>query len=146
MSGLKKIRLGDLLVQNGTITQAQLERALEDQRQSGRKLGRTLVELGFIQEASLLEFLSRQLQIPLINLKHYKVDIEVARLLPEAQARRFRALVLSKSGAAAVVGMADPTDLVAFDEISRILKMPLQPALAREADLLQTIDQEGGHA
>ena len=141
MSGLKKIRLGDLLVQNGIITQTQLESALDDQKQSGRKLGRTLIELGFVQELSLLEFLSRQLQIPLINLKHYKVDVEAVRLLPEAQARRFRALVLSKTGGSAILGMADPTDLVAFDEISRILKMPLQSALVRETDLLQIIDQ-----
>ena len=141
MSPMKKIRLGDLLVQNGIITQAKLEKALADQKQSGRKLGRTLVDLGFVEEASLLEFLSRQLQIPLLNLKHYKVDAEAARLLPEAQARRFRALVLSKTGDTAVVGMADPTDLVAFDEIGRTLKMPMQSALVREADLLQMIDQ-----
>ena len=60
MSALKKIRLGDLLVQNGIITQVQLDQALANQKATGRKLGRTLVELGFIPEHNLLEFLSRQ--------------------------------------------------------------------------------------
>jgi MSHA biogenesis protein MshE len=141
MSALKKIRLGDLLVQNGIITQVQLDQALANQKATGRKLGRTLVELGFIPEHNLLEFLSRQLQIPFLNIRQYKVDPEAVKLLPEAQARRFRAIVLSRTGHDAVVGMADPTDLMAYDEIARILKMPVHPALVREADLLQTIDQ-----
>ena len=141
MAAPKKIRLGDLLVQNSIITQAQLEQALADHKATGRKLGRSLVDLGFIAEHNLLEFLARQLQIPLLNLRQYKVDPEVVKLLPEAQARRFRAIVLSKTAREAVVGMADPTDLMAYDEIGRILKMSLQLALVREADLLQTIDQ-----
>ena len=138
---LKKIRLGDLLVQNAIISQAQLEQALANQKQTGRKLGRTLVELGFIPESNLLEFLSRQLQIPLLNLRQYKIDPEVVKLLPETQARRFRALALSKTAREVVVGMADPTDLVGFDEISRVMKMPVQPALVRESDLLYMLDQ-----
>ena len=141
MAALKKIRLGDLLVQNGIISQAQLEQALADQKRTGRKLGRSLVDLGFVAEAKLLEFLSRQLQIPFLNIRQYKIDAEAVKLLPESLARRFRAMVLSKSDRDAVVGMADPTDLIAFDEIGRVLKLPLQPALVREADLLQTIDQ-----
>ena len=138
---LKKIRLGDLLVQNAIISQAQLEQALANQKQTGRKLGRTLVELGFIPETNLLEFLSRQLQIPLLNLRQYKIDPEVVKLLPETQARRFRALALSKTAREVIVGMADPTDLVGFDEISRVMKMPVQPALVRESDLLYMLDQ-----
>jgi MSHA biogenesis protein MshE len=138
---LKKIRIGDLLVQSGIITQVQLEQALASQKETGRKLGKTLVELGFVREPELLEFLSRQLQIPLLNLRQYKIDPEAVKLLPEAQARRFRAMVLSRSGQEAIVGMADPTDIVAFDEIGRILHMPVQVALVREADLLHMIDQ-----
>jgi len=138
---LKKIRIGDLLVQSGIITQTQLEQALASQKETGRKLGKALVELGFVREPELLEFLSRQLQIPLLNLRQYKIDPEAVKLLPEAQARRFRAMVLSRSGHEAIVGMADPTDIVAYDEIGRILRMPVQAALVRESDLLHMIDQ-----
>ncbi|NJD06084.1 MAG: type II/IV secretion system protein [Methylococcaceae bacterium] len=119
----------------------QLDQALADQKKTGRKLGRSLVDLGFIPELNLLEFLARQLQIPFLNIRQYKIDPEAVKLLPESLARRFRAMVLSKTERDAVVGMADPTDLIAFDEIGRVLKLPLQPALVREADLLQTIDQ-----
>jgi MSHA biogenesis protein MshE len=141
----KKIRLGDLLVQNGLLTEAQLQQALAHQKQTGRKLGRTLVDMGLIPETSLLEFLSRQLQLPLLNLRQYKIDPEAVQSLPEAQARRFRALVLSRSGREAVVGMADPTDLVAVDEIGRILKMPVQLALVRESELLEVIENSYRH-
>lgn len=141
MAALKKIRLGDLLVENGVISYAQLEQALNSQRQSGHKLGRTLIDMGIVMENRLLEFLSRQLQIPLLNLHQYKIDPDAVRLLPEALARRFRALVLSHSGGEAVVGMADPTDLAAYDEIARTLKTPVQMALVRETDLLEVLDQ-----
>ncbi|MDD5033323.1 MAG: GspE/PulE family protein [Methylococcaceae bacterium] len=141
MTVLKNSRLGEILVQNGIITQAHLEQALAVQKISGRKLGLTLIELGLISEINLFEFLSRQLQLPLLNLRQYKIDPEVVRLLPEVMARRFRAMALSKSDREIVVGMADPTDLMAFDEIGRILKFPLQPALVKESELLRMMDQ-----
>ncbi|MBS1211816.1 MAG: biosis protein MshE, partial [Proteobacteria bacterium] len=137
----KRIRIGDLLVQNAIISQAQLEQALASQKETGRKLGKTLVELGFVAETDLLEFLSRQLQIPLLNLRQYKIDPQAVKLLPETHARRFRAIVLSRNGGEAIVGMADPTDIVALDEIGRILKVSVHVALVRESDLLHMIDQ-----
>lgn len=136
---LRKIRLGDLLVQNNIISQFQLDQALAEQQRTGRKLGRVFIELGFIQELSLLEFLSRQLQIPLLNLKQYKIDPEVVQLLTETQARRFRAMVLSKTSRSVIVAMADPTDLAVYDELNRLLKLPVQVALVKEADLLEMI-------
>lgn len=141
MASLKKIRLGELLVQGGVISDAQLELALTEQKRSGRKLGPTLVDMGLISEPSLLEFLSDQLHLPLINLRQYKTDPETVRLLPEVKARRFKAMALSRSEREIVVAMSDPTDLVALDEIGRVLRMPVQPALVRESDLLQLMDQ-----
>ena len=87
MASRKKIRLGDLLVENSLITQQQLDEALSDQKTSGRKLGRILVENDYVSEDQLLEFLSRQLNIPLIDLVHFQFDLEVVRQLPEIQAR-----------------------------------------------------------
>jgi len=138
----RKIRLGDLLVEQGLISDKQLQQALDHQKKSGSKLGRTLIELGLISEQQMLELLSRQLDIPMIDLKHYQFDPEVVRKLPETYARRFRAIVLAEeSDGSLLVGMADPTDIFGFDELGRILKASLRLAIVREADLLQTFDQ-----
>ncbi|MCP5149366.1 MAG: type II/IV secretion system protein [Ectothiorhodospiraceae bacterium] len=140
MKSRKKIRLGDLLVENKIISQGQLEAALSEQKKSGRKLGRVLIDNGYLPEASLLEFLSRQLDIPYLPLKTRRHDPEVVRLIPEMLARRFRALALETQGNALLVGMADPTDIFAYDEIARIVRRPVNIAVVSESELLQTFD------
>lgn len=137
----KKIRIGDLLVEHKIISEAQLQNALTEQKKSGLKLGRTLIALGYLSEDQLMEFLSRQLQIPFIDLKHYKYKPETVRLVPETMARRYRIVVLDAAQETVLVGMADPTDIFAYDELARILKRPIREAVVREADLLRTIDQ-----
>ncbi len=136
----RKIRLGELLVQHKLISEAELQAALDDQKRSGRKLGRVLVSMGAVREEELLELLSRQLRVPLIDLKQYRFDAEVARLLPEQYARRFRTLVIADEPDGFRVAMADPTDIFAFDELGRILRRPLKLSLAREHDILDAID------
>ncbi len=136
----KKIRIGDLLVEHKVISQDQLMTALGDQKKSGHKLGRVLVENGYLTEDMLLDFLSRQLHIPYIDLKHYRFDVDLARSLPETHARRYRALLIDQKADGYLVGMADPTDIFGFDEISKILKLPVNLAIVRESDLLRTID------
>ncbi|HEX2651916.1 MAG TPA: GspE/PulE family protein [Burkholderiales bacterium] len=137
----EKIRLGDLLVGQKIVSQENLRLALEQQKRSGRKLGRVLVELGFVTEDQICEAIARQLNIPFVNLKFFNTSQEVVRRLPEAQARRFRSIVLEDRAGKYVVGMSDPTDLFAFDELSRILKREIQTAVVNESLLLQTIDR-----
>jgi MSHA biogenesis protein MshE len=136
----QKIRLGDLLVQHKMISESQLTEALAEQKRSGHKLGRVLVQLGHVDEGDLLDFLGRQLDTPVIDLKHYQFRPQTVRLLPETHARRYRAIVLSERGDELTVGMADPTDIFAYDALSRILKRTIRIALVRESDLLRTID------
>ncbi|GHD49002.1 MSHA biogenesis protein MshE [Marinobacter persicus] len=136
----KKIRIGDLLVQNDVITESQLKTALREQKSTGRKLGRTLVELGYVEEDTLLNILSRQLNVPFVQLRHYQFNSELVKKLPEAMARRFRAIVLAQQGEELLVGMADPLDLVAYDELVRVLKQPVKQAVVRESELLGTLD------
>ncbi|MCH8106567.1 MAG: type II/IV secretion system protein [Proteobacteria bacterium] len=140
MAFTKKIRLGDLLVENKLITEDQLNLALTEQKKLGRKLGGTLIELGMIDEDSLLNLLSSQLNIPLIDLNNYNYSDEVAKLLPETLARRYRAIVLDDRGSDYLVGMADPTDIYALDEIQGKLNKPVSQAIVREAALLDTFD------
>ncbi len=136
----KKLRIGDLLVEHKVISENQLQTALSEQKKAGRKLGRMLIDLGFLSEDQLLEFLSRQLQVPFIDLHHYRYKAETVRLVPETLARRYRAIALDDSQESVLVGMADPTDIFAFDELSKVLKRPIRQAVVRESDLLRTID------
>jgi MSHA biogenesis protein MshE len=137
----KKIRIGDLLITHKVISQEQLNAALAEQKKSGRKLGRVLIENGFISEEQMLTFLSQQLNIPYIDLKRYNYKPETVRLIPEAHARRFRAMALEDTRDSLLIGMADPTDIFAYDELARVLRRPLRLAVVQEAELLKTIDR-----
>lgn len=136
----KKIRLGDLLVESGEITPEQLNLALQEQKRGGRKLGATLIDLGYVSEERLLNLLAQQLKIPLIDLTRYAYDVEVLQRLPETQARRFRTILLQDKPEMALIGMADPTDLFAYDQIARRMDKRVDLAIVREAQMLETFD------
>ncbi len=140
MSIKRRIRLGEVLVQHGAISEEQLQSALTEQRRSGRKLGRVLADLGLMSESSLHDFLSKHLQVPFVDLKQARVDREVVKLLPEPLARRYRAIVLLQDARGLLVGMADPSDIHAYDELQVKLKQPIRLALVGEADFLKTLD------
>jgi MSHA biogenesis protein MshE len=135
-----KIRLGDLLVQQGIITDEQLMLTLAEQKQSGRKLGHVLVEQGFVTEAQLLSFLSQHLNVPLIDISQYNVSATAVRQLPEVQARRHRAIVLDDKGDHLLVGMSDPADLAGIDVLSGLLLKPIKVAVVSATQLLQAYD------
>ena len=137
----KKLRLGDLLVESRIISKLQLDAALEEQRKSGRKLGKILVDHGYLTEDALLTFLSQQLSVPFVELGHYQFEAPVVALIPEIYARRFRAVALKDKGATLLVGMSDPTNIFAYDELARIIARPLEVAVVREQELLDTIDR-----
>ena len=140
-SRLQKIRLGDLLVQNGIITAAQLDMALTQQRGSGRKLGQELIAQHLVTEEDLLNFLARQLHLERIDLSRQALDPQLVSRLPESLARRYRAIPLRDQGERYVVGMADPTDLPALDAISRAMGKPVKLALISETELLRVLPQ-----
>ncbi len=142
----KRVRIGDLLVEQKLISEAQLQAALAEQKKSGRKLGRVLIENGFIGEETLLQLLSEQLEIPFVDLSRFELDPQLVTRLPETHARRYRALVLKETPTGLLVGMGDPTDIFAYDELVRILKQPVQLAVVKESELLQNIDRIYQHA
>ena len=136
----RRIRLGEVLVQHKAITEEQLASALVEQRRSGRKLGRVLADLGYMSETSLHDFLANHLQVPFVDLKQARVDRDVVKLLPEPLARRYRAIVLLQDARGLLVGMADPSDIHAYDELQAKLKQPIRLALVGEAEFLKTLD------
>lgn len=135
-------RLGDLLVEQSVITQDQLNTALHDQKRTGRKLGDTLIHLGFLTESNMLTFLSQQLGLPLIDLNRAQVDVESVQILPEVHARRLRALVIGRHNGALRVAASDPADLVAQESVLRLLNnYSVEFAIAPEKQLLSSFDR-----
>jgi len=108
MSAPKKVRIGDLLVEAGVISPAQLDAGLAAQRDTGKKLGRVLIELGALSEDDLLKVLSKQLDLPFVGLRQFPFNIELVNRLDESYARRHKAIVLANKGGIYQVGMADP--------------------------------------
>ncbi len=137
----QKIRLGDLLVEQKVISAADLEVALAAQKRSGRRLGRIIVETGLAGENDIAQALARQLALPFVDLRRFNPETRIIQLLSETQARRFRALPLMRRDGDVLVGMADPTDLAAYDEIARLVGEGIQLAVVAEGDLLAAIDR-----
>lgn len=135
-----KMRLGDLLVHESVITEDQLKQALSAQKQTGRKLGQALQDLGFVTEQGLLTFLAQQLNIPLLDISRKKVDPEVVKLVPEVQARRLKALPLEERENSILIGMSDPADLSVVDTLSNILPKPIELAIVPETQLYNAFD------
>ena len=136
-----KMRLGDLLVHENIITSEQLDNALSAQRSSGRKLGDTLIDLGFISEPQILRFLAQQLNIPFLDITQRRIDPEQAQLIPETYARRYRALVLEADDEEVLLGMSDPTDLGGLDQLGPLVApRKIELAIVQEHQMLEAFD------
>lgn len=135
-------RLGDLLVEEGIITEEQVAQALVAQKSTGRKLGDTLIELGFLSEQQMLSFLSQQLAIPLIDLSRANIDVEAVQLLPEVHARHLRALVIGRQGDTLRIAMSDPADLFAQESLlGQLGDYALEFVVAPERQLVDGFDR-----
>ncbi|MBC3766107.1 Flp pilus assembly complex ATPase component TadA [Neptunicella marina] len=135
-----KMRLGDLLVHEGVINEAQLQQALTNQKSSGRKLGKALMDLGFVTEQHLHTFLAQQLKVPLLDIAEIRLDPVTVKLIPEMQARRYRALAIEEHADYILIGMSDPADLTALDALGNILSKPIQVAVVMESQLLDAYE------
>ncbi|MBA6329107.1 Flp pilus assembly complex ATPase component TadA [Colwellia sp. MB02u-6] len=136
-----KMRLGDLLVDEKIISNEQLLEALSSQKISGRKLGGALIELGHINEQQLLAFFAQQLDVPFLDISQRRIPAEVAILLPEVHARRLRAIVIEDQDDAVLIGMSDPADLSALDQLEQMLAPKrLKLAVVMESQLFNAFD------
>lgn len=136
-----KMRLGDLLVHEHMITEAQLSEALNVQAATGRKLGSTLISLEFISEPQLLRFLAQQLQVPFLDISQRKISHDVSKLLSEVYARRYRALVIEDNGDSVLLGMSDPADLRSLDQLATMLAPKrIDLAVVQESQIMAAFD------
>jgi type IV pilus assembly protein PilB len=139
-------RLGDLLVKERIITPEQLDKALRAQRESGpnARLGSTLVQLGFVSDEEVTNFLSRQYGVPAINLQYFEIDSSVVKLIPEETAKRYQILPLSRVGASLTIAMVDPTNVYAMDDIKFMTGFNIEPVVASESAIQEAIEKAYG--
>ena len=136
-----KVRIGDLLVSKGLIVEDQLKAALTEQKRTGKKVGKVVVDLGFVTEAQMLQTMANHFGYPFVDLLRFRLNNDLIKALPETYARRFRAILLAEQPDGLLVGMSDPLDLLAIDELQRILKRSVHPAFVKEQDLLAAMDR-----
>jgi len=134
-------QLGTTLVESGYLTQLKLNEALSEQKRTGRMLGRVLIENNYITEEQLAKVMAAQQSIPYIDLKRYDVVPDLVIKLTELQARRFHALILEDRGSTFLVGMTDPSNLRAQDDLSSLLGRPLDIAVITGDQFSQTVDR-----
>src|SRR5207253_6102947 len=138
------VRLGELLTKASLITQDQLRDALKVQKDTGSKLGETLIRLGFVSDEDITECLSQQFGVPSINLSHCDIDGNVIKLIPAEVARKYNILPVNKTGATITIAMADPTNVFAMDDIKFMTGYNVEPVVASELGIKAAIDNYYG--
>ena len=146
--GRKKIRIGDLLVAAGAISEEQLQEALTVQKEKGQKLGQTLLEEGFISRELFIAVLTQQMGVEYIELKGVKLDEEILSLIPEDIVMKYNVIPLGFDEAnpnVLRVAMTDPMDIIAVDDISIATGSQVEPLLAMEDEISETIGKYYGN-
>lgn len=143
----KKLRLGDVLVNSGVITQEQLGQALDMQKGSGKKLGEVLVDEGIVTEEAIARALSHQMRIDLVEPQNIEVDTSVLELVPVNVLKKNKVFPFEYAqGNLNVirVAMADPMDMYAQDDIAIITNCQVEPVVATTRSIMLAIDKYYG--
>ena len=134
-------RIGDLLLKEGMITKEQLDKALQEQRANGTRVGYNLVKLGFIQEIELTKTLARQYKMPAVDLSKFQPDEKLIKLIPADVAVKNLVLPLKRDGRVLTVAMADPTNFAVIDDLKFITRYDIQAVIAGEFTLRNAIEK-----
>jgi type IV pilus assembly protein PilB len=137
----KTPRLGDLLLREGLITQDQLNKALQEQRHNGTRVGYNLVKLGFVKETDLTRMLARQHKMPAVDLTKFQVDSRIAKLIPGELALKHNVLPLKRDGRTLTIAMSDPATMSVLDDIKFITRLDIFPVIAGEFTLRNAIEK-----
>ncbi len=137
-------RLGEILLEAKKIKEEDLQRALSEQKKYGEKLGKVLVRMGILSEREILEALSSQLKIPVINLDKLEVDEKVLGLVPKELVNDFMVFPIGRHNNVLKIATSDPLDFSALDEISRITRMEIDVYLASEEEIRRALDRYYG--
>ena len=145
----KRIRVGDLLVEAGAITEDQLQQALEKQKEDGGRIGNVIMSMGFISKELLITVLTTQMGIEYCEIRSVQIDEAVLNLIPDNLVAKYRAVPVcfdENNPNILKVAMADPMDLTAVDDISISSGLQVEPMLSFDDDLGEVIGKYYGSA
>jgi len=137
----KSLRIGELLLREGLVTQEQLSKALSEQKSSGTRVGYNLVKLGYVKETDLTRMLARQHKMPAVDLTKFQVDPRIAKLIPGELALKHNVLPLKRDGRTLTVAMSDPASMSVLDDIKFITRLDIFPVIAGEFTLRNAIEK-----
>ncbi|MGA1865278.1 MAG: GspE/PulE family protein [bacterium] len=133
--------LGEILLASKKIKQEELDKALAEQKNTGKKLGKILVEMGFMEEEEVFKFLSLHLRVPLIDLNNFEIDHDIIKLVPEKIIRKYLVFPIFKKFNVLILAVVDPLDVDAIDNVSFITRHEIEPVLCTETSMREFIDQ-----
>jgi type IV pilus assembly protein PilB len=134
-------RLGELLVSKGLITPAQLEKALQEQKISGNKLGSALVKMGYLTEKTLVSFLSRHYGVPAIDLNEVQIDPEATKMIPADVIFKYQAIPIKRVGSTLRVAMSDPSNILAIDDLKFLAGCHVEVFVSTESAIKACINR-----
>lgn len=133
--------LGELLQARGVISQLQWDEVQEEEKRTGEPVRKVLLKLGMINEVDMVNFISREMDVPHIELESYLIDKKVVELVPEDLARKHQLMPILKIGKNLTCAMVDVFNIYAIDEVSVKTGLNIEPAIATEAEVKAAIDE-----
>lgn len=137
-------RIGDILIKEDVINLDQLKSAIEEQKKTGKRLGETLLSLGYIDDNQLVAYLSKQFGVPAVNLDQVEISSEVLRLVPRETALKHNLIPISRSNSTLVVAMADPSNIFAIDDLKFATGHNIEVVVASERAIRKAIEKYYG--
>jgi len=134
-------KLGELLVREDLISPEQLETALAEQKVSGGRLSYHLSRLGYLEESELAEILSRQYNVPSINLSEFEIDPDVIKLIPREVVEKYKVIPISRADNSLIVAMVDPSNIIAIDDIKFLTGYNIEAVVATEDSIMATVEK-----
>src|SRR5438477_1218718 len=134
-------RLGELLVRENLISLQQLQKAQDEQKKAGGRIGYHLTKLGFIEESELTNFLSKQYGVPSINLKEFDIDPEVVKLVPKEVAEKHQCIPVNRAGASLILAMSEPSNIYAIDDIKFLTGYNIEVVVASEQAIKEALEK-----
>lgn len=138
------VRIGEVLIRYGHLSVDQLREALHHQKIHSSHFVEALVTLGYVTEDTVVNVLSRQYNLPIINLSETEIDPDCLRLIPRDRAIKNKVIPLQKKGAVLKVAVTDPSDVMALDELKFMTGCRIDPVIAKESSIVQILEEHLG--
>ncbi|NLB34847.1 MAG: Flp pilus assembly complex ATPase component TadA [Elusimicrobia bacterium] len=137
---LRRKPLGEILLEQGKLTEEQFMHVLQEQKESGGRVGEIMTGLGYVRQTDILKALAFQKGLTYVDLADMEINPDFKKLVPEEVMRRFKAIPIDNSEMSATFAMSDPTDFVAIEEIEKVLRKKIITVLASEVEINRHID------